>query len=200
VITSAVIIRDQSISLNGKLFFTDREGDLQQFLTSAYSFLKIEYPKFYKMDRLSQLGFLAAEILLKDRKLSAEYSAAQIGLVISNANSSLDTDMKYAASAKTIGSPALFVYTLPNIVAGEICIRHGFKGENAFFVTPEFDADLMSEYLSVVPSPATLCGWIDVLGEQHDVFLYLHEKKASGGIPHSAKRLKELYTTALWNN
>ena len=41
-------------------------------------------------------------------------------------------------------SPALFVYTLPNIVIGEICIRHHFKGENAFFVFKQFDGTFMA--------------------------------------------------------
>ena len=44
-------------------------------------------------------------------------------LVLSNANASLDVDLKYAKTMQTGASPALFVYTLPNIVIGEISIR-----------------------------------------------------------------------------
>ena len=93
------------------------------------------------MDSLSKLGWLAAEILLKDSFNKEALSVRKMsGLVFANANSSLDTDIKYYETAKDIASPALFVYTLPNIVIGEICIRHNFKGENAFFISEQFDA------------------------------------------------------------
>jgi hypothetical protein len=61
----------------------------------------------------------------------------------------------------------------------------------------------MTDYVEMASidsrTQATLGGWVDVLGEHHDVFLYLHEK-LSTGLSHTAGQLKELYTTALWNN
>jgi hypothetical protein len=77
------------------------------------------------MDRLSKLGFLAAEVLLKEIKLVPKYRPEQIAVVISNSNASLDTDLKYFESTKTIASPALFVYTLSNIVAGKYASGRG---------------------------------------------------------------------------
>jgi len=91
------------------------------------------------------------------------------------------------------------VYTLSNVVTGEICIRHGFKGENAFFVTPEFEPDTICRYVdNVLAQPQTdtcLAGWVDVLGEQHDVFLYLAEKSSrdANALPHNAETIKKLY-------
>jgi hypothetical protein len=203
VITCFSVIRNRSIILNGKALFEDRSGKLEDFLISAYSFLKIDYPKFYKMDTLSKLGLLASEVLLNDRKLAEQYGSENVSLVLSNSNASLDTDVRYMETAKTMGSPALFVYTLPNIVAGEICIRQKLKGENAFFVSSAFDPQWMADYVELAAAnsdaQATLGGWVDVLGEHHDVFLYLHEKKSTG-LPHTAGTLKALYSTALWNN
>ena len=203
MITCFSVIRNRTIILNGKVLFEDHSGNLGDFLINAYSFLKIDYPKFYKMDALSKLGLLASEVLLKDRKLAEQFGPENISLVLSNSNSSLDTDIRYAETAKTMGSPALFVYTLPNIVAGEICIRQKIKGENAFFVSPGFDPQWMADYVDMASvnsgAQATLGGWVDVLEEHHDVFLYLHENKSTG-LSHTAGKLKELYSTALWNN
>jgi hypothetical protein len=220
VITQFCIIRNQTIILNGKVIFSGT-GALNDFMDDAYAFLKVDYPKFYKMDGLSKLGFLAAEAMLKDRMLLQEYSSESIAIILSNAHSSLDTDKRYLETTKTLASPALFVYTLPNIVAGEICIRHKIKGENAFFISPAFDPELMADYANMVltaaPSLATpvgvltdnakgqmpnacLAGWIDVLGPHHDVFLYLLEKNKPGLLAHTAEQLKELYNTTLWNN
>ena len=40
-------------------------------------------------------------------------------------------------------SPALFVYTLPNIVSGEICIRNNWGGESSAFVLEGYDEALI---------------------------------------------------------
>ena len=190
-------IRNRVIASGGQMVFEKNGGNLDEFMDSAFASLSIAYPKFYKMDRLSKLGFLGAEILLKDIKLLEKYRPERIAVVISNSNASLDTDLKYFESTKTIASPALFVYTLSNIVAGEICIRQGIKGENAFFVLPRFDASRLAEYGEIVmasqKTDACIAGWVDVLGEQHDVFLYLLEKSKDGALEHTAEQLKKLY-------
>src|SRR5450432_825180 len=125
-------IQKRLLIRQGKIIFTSASGTLDDFLEEAFNCLSLSYSKFYKMDRLSKLGFLASEMLLKDSPLLPRYAPDEVALVLSNASSSLDTDIRFAESIKTIPSPALFVYTLPNIVAGEICIRQGITGENAF--------------------------------------------------------------------
>ena len=190
-------IRNKTIVRGGTVVFEKREGTLDEFMDTAFIALSIAYPKFYKMDRLSKLGFLATEVMLKDIRLLDKYKAENVAVVMSNSNASLDTDLKYFESTKTIASPALFVYTLSNIVAGEICIRLGIKGENAFFVLPGFDATRLFEYAEIVMASARtdacIAGWVDVLGEQHDVFLYLLEKSNIGGLEHTAEELQKLY-------
>jgi len=135
------------------------------------------------MDSLSKLGWLASEILLKDSFTSSDYTPAEIGIVLSNANASLDTDFKYIDTVKDIASPSVFVYTLPNIVMGEICIRNKFKGENAFFVFSAFDADFIQRYVSSLMDnnivEACICGWVDLLGEDYKAALYLVEKNVT---------------------
>ena len=70
------------------------------FLLSVYQHLQLNYPKFYKMDNLSKLGWLASEVLLKDSFKKENYQPEEIGLVLANRNSSLDNDIKYFESAK----------------------------------------------------------------------------------------------------
>ncbi len=202
MISHYCIIRDYQIISDGKVIFRGSPS-INDFLNETYSELQFDYPKFYKMDNLSRLGIIACELLLKKRKLTSEYPAEKISVVLSNSNSSLDTDLRFADSAKSVASPSLFVYTLPNVVIGEICIRHKFKGENAFFVTEKFDAYLLSDYTrDVLDSGAEACiaGWINVMGEQHDVFLYLLDKNNPEGISLSAESLNQLYTSALWTS
>lgn len=197
-ITRYVHIRNRSLIRHGELICRDLRGNLDNFLDATFEWMSVSYPKFHKMDNCSKLGFLAAELLLKDMKLNDRYAPEEISLVLANSNGSLDTDQKYFESTKTIASPALFVYTLPNIVAGEICIRHKIKGENAFFVTPRFDIRQMYDYVEMVLAPRKHCacvvGWVNVLGSQHDVFLYLVEKNnRTYGVEHSATQLEKLY-------
>jgi len=191
-------IRNRSFVSQGQVIYQNSEGNLDNFLEGAFDALVSGYPRFYKMDRLSKLGFLASEVLLKDAPLFPRYDHQQVALVLCNAHASLDTDERYFESTKTAASPALFVYTLPNIVAGEISIRQGIKGETAFFIFPTFDAVRMADYVDMVmaseKTQACLAGWIDVMGDHHNVFLYLAEKQRnSNTLEHTAEQLQKLY-------
>ncbi len=176
IITSCVISKNTVIKNNEKFFSSDAEN-IQSFLLHVYQYLQIDYPKFYKMDKLSKLGWLASEVLLKDEFTVKEIEQTKIGIVLTNANSSLDADEKYFQSIKEIASPALFVYTLPNIVMGEICIRNKFKGENSFFVFDQFNAKFLQQYVSELFSnnivQLCICGWLDVLDENYKAVLFL---------------------------
>jgi hypothetical protein len=107
-----------------------------------------------------------------------------------NSSSSLDTDLLYNQTIKDksnyFPSPSLFVYTLPNILIGEICIRHGIKGENAFFIFDRFEPqkilDLVHLLLDEDRAQACLCGWVEVLEDNFESVLFLVEKE---------KRMKE---------
>jgi hypothetical protein len=162
--------------------FENRGADLPAFLLSIYQHFELNYPKFYKMDNLSKLGWLAAEILLNGSAIK-NYQPETVGMVLTNANASLDSDQKYMKSVADIPSPALFVYTLPNIMIGEICIRNNFKGEDAFFIFEKFDAAFIELYVNNLLTNnilnACICGWVDVLGDDYKAVLFLVEKKES---------------------
>jgi hypothetical protein len=176
-IISSCVISNNLVFKNNQLIFSSSAEDLQSFLLSLYHFSEIDYPKFYKMDNLSKLGFLTSEILIKNELIRIKFQPEEIGIVLTTSNSSLDTDIKYFQTTKTIASPALFVYTLPNIVMGEICIRNNFKGENACFVFDVFNAGFLEEYVSTLFNNNILqlciCGWIDVFEENYNAVLFL---------------------------
>ena len=140
-ITASCIISNNVVFKNENPLYENKVDELSDFLIAVYRHFELKYPKFYKMDNLSKLGLLATEVLLKDSLNPDEYKPEEIGIVLSNSSASIDTDIKYFETTKEIASPAIFVYTLPNIVIGEICIRNHFKGENAFFIFEEFDAE-----------------------------------------------------------
>ena len=180
-INASCVISNHLVLKNREPVFENKHTDLTGFLLSAYNYFTLNYPKFYKMDNLCKLGWLASEILLKGSFKPEKYFPEETGLVIANANSSLDTDLKYFETLKDIPSPSVFVYTLPNIMIGEICIRNIFKGENAFFVFEEFDAGFMEQYVSNLIDnnilKACICGWVDLLKEDHKAVLFLVEKE-----------------------
>jgi hypothetical protein len=177
-ITASCLISANKIFKNEQLVF-ESEGTAGNFLDKSYAHFEISYPKFHKMDMLCKLGFLACEILLKDSGHEKKYGETETGLVLSNARASLDVDLKYAKTIQTGASPALFVYTLPNIVIGEISIRRHFKGENAFFVFKQFDGTFIAEYVNGLFDNKLvkncICGWVDILKEEYRAILFLVE-------------------------
>jgi hypothetical protein len=197
IITASCVFSNDIIYKNELPIFENRGPDLPGFLLSVYQHLGIQYPKFYKMDNLSKLGLLAAEVLLKDSFINKIYPPEQTGIILCNNNASLDTDIKYFETVKHIASPALFVYTLPNIMIGEISIRHGFKGENSFFIFEQFDAKFIEEYVNSLFNnnnlQACICGWVEVLGNAYKAVLYLVEK-ATEGAQFTKENINKIYS------
>ncbi len=134
----------------------------------VYEQAAISYPKFFKMDLLSRVAFLAAELLPAG---TAGPDKEKIAVALSTSSGCLDVDKKYNASRETLASPSLFVYTLPNIMLGEICIRHGFKGEQMTTVAEQPDIDWMLFYVN------------DLLANRHtDACLLGHAEATEQGI------------------
>jgi hypothetical protein len=198
IISSCVISKNIVVKNNEKIFLLNADN-IQSFLLSTYHYLKIDYPKFYKMDNLSKLGFLATEVLLKDEDVVKEIERNKVGLVFTNANASLDADVKYFQSAKEFASPGLFVYTLPNIVMGEICIRNHFKGENTFFVFEDFNADFIEQYVSDLFNnniiQLCICGWVDVLDENYKAVLFLVSTNAQQNLLFTQDNMNSIFKT-----
>ena len=197
-ISSYCHIKNNAISFNGDTLFSDKSSDFSGFVKSAAKYLNINYPKLYKMDNLSKLAFLGADMLLSEQKIQSDTA-----LVFSNRASSLDTDRKHQASISDTNnyypSPSVFVYTLPNICLGEISIKHQLHSENSFFVFEHFNAEhlyIHTEYLMMHNKAETvLCGWVDFDDKNYEAFLYLVSE--NGNIAHTVGEILRLYQTKL---
>lgn len=155
-------------------------GDISfhSLVRGLYRKLGLDDKKFYKMDDMSKLGYLASYLLLEGISFSPE----EMAVILQNRSSSLDSDLKHLKNI-TEGpgaSPAVFVYTLPNVASGEISISHKIKGENTFFISSGFDRAWLEQYASMVmaSSKARFCivGWLEFLEGEYETVMELLRK------------------------
>ena len=181
-IKAHVSITPEKVIVGEKMLIFDSVG--ADLLVEVYRKKVGDYPKFFKMDPLARLGFVATELLLGEetpRRTDCEDRA----VILFNRSASLADDAEYQ---KTIGkdgffpSPAVFVYTLPNIVTGEIAIRNKYYGETSFYVLEEKDDKIMKEIVDqAFQDPVTesvITGWLECSDQEHfEAELYLIEKQ-----------------------
>lgn len=207
IITGSCSVKNHKVILDGKEVW---EGSLGwnpgELLKSIYKHFEVGYLKYYKMDPLTKLGFITAEILLKDRKLDEKYAGTDIGIAVVNKSSSIDIDRAFQETIENdesfYPSPALFVYTLPNIMTGEICIRHKFKGENTVFLRKDFSAEFIQDYVSLLfqkkKAKACITGWVEINDGQYRSLLMLVENAdfstdSGQALLFTAKEIKKLF-------
>lgn len=198
-ITKYCKIENGKVFVNGAEYFTSEQTELNAFIKEFYRSEKPEYSKFFKMDDISKLGFMATEMLFKGFENTV--SPDKFSIVLSNSQSTLVTDRNFQdtvdGSDDAIPSPAIFVYTLPNIMIGEISIRHNLKGENAFFVNQNFDSNFISNYVLSLfrnnKTDACIAGWVDYSEDDYKAFVYLVQKKCVGQLAdHNDKEIDKL--------
>lgn len=175
---SSLLSQDTSLShqpcllQRASLRLTPADGNLTELYRKHIG----DYPKFYKMDLLSKLGLVASELLLQqlgeDRPTDHRDDRA---VVFFNHSASLHADRKYEETICDKGnffpSPSLFVYTLPNIVTGEIAIRNHYFGETSFFILADKDTAMMHRLLRATlrdqQTTSILGGWLDAEDNDH---------------------------------
>ena len=183
-----VYITPQGVWLDGKVFAIDKEGKQSSLLTALYKQIMGNYPKYYKMDGLCRLGFIASELLLKAERDEGSFTEdinKTRAIVFFNRSSSIASDKKYLASIAEkdnyFPSPSVFVYTLPNIVTGEIAIRNGYHGETSFYILPHKNELLMQDIIETTfmdeQTTSVLTGWLDYEDSEHfEADLYIAYK------------------------
>lgn len=182
IVQSCQITQDE-VWINGTPLL--KRDDDSDWLSHIYHTIGMQYPKFFKMDNLCKAGTLAAELVLKEEQFDRENGKEDWAILLMNSASSLDDDRKYqqtiAQSDNYYPSPAIFVYTLANIVTGEIAIRHKINGESSFYIFEKSSTETMNELVAQTfldhPSLTHLiCGWTDVDNENIDVQMFLYKK------------------------
>ena len=181
-----VQITPSGVTIDGQELHVEAKG--ADMLTEIYKNNIGSYPKFYKMDRLSQLGFVASELLLSQEKPRKE-PCSDRAIVLFNHSSSVCVDRAYeqtiALGDNYYPSPSLFVYTLPNIVCGEIALRHGYHSETSFYIMGSKDETLMNRVVQSTFLDKTVqsivTGWVDYQDDNtFEAKMMIWEKKEEG--------------------
>lgn len=186
IISWATISSNRAVKNGVEILIKNKENQFDDFSKELYQLINIDYPKFYKMDNLSKLGFLTSELVFADVATPIDENTT---IILFNKNSSLDVDIKFnetiANKNEFFPSPAIFVYTLPNIMIGEICIRRKITGENMVLITETFNAQEFIEVVEnmMMASNVTTClaGFVDYTKERHGSFLVFIEKNSERG-------------------
>lgn len=203
------------VIINGETLV--QSAPAESLLTNLYKAHVDDYPKFYKMDPLCRAGFVASELLLKAEKYGClnnwintddsisehpeiQYSESR-GVVLFNTSSSLADDRNYQATINdpenTFPSPSLFVYTLPNVLTGEIAIRNRYYGETNFIVLPEFDSDTIAATIAMTFNDLLLqsliTGWVECFSDtDYNVLIFIVERSARGHKNELSQEIKIL--------
>lgn len=186
-----VTITPQGAVVDGTPLALPADADGHDLLTRIYRHCIADYPKYYKMDALSRLGFVASELLLQAEGAPRSHDGrTDRAVLLFNRTSSVQADRKYLESIEDADncfpSPSVFVYTLPNIVAGEIAIRNGYRGETAFYILPEKNAqqmdDIMQASLQDTDTQSLLAGWVDYAAPaDYEATLAIYERQPADG-------------------
>ena len=173
--THRVSIAHNEVMVDGIRLETTETG--AALLTELYKNEVGDYPKFFKMDPLARLAFIATELLLKAEGCERFVDCDNRAVVLFNRTSSIAADRDYVASIDGdegfYPSPSVFVYTLPNLSVGEVAMRNLYHGETSFYILPERDEKMISKVQEAsMLDPATksmITGWIDYLDDDHFV-------------------------------
>ena len=182
--THTIRLTPSSLTIDGKDFNLPKTD--KPLLTALYKQHVGDYPKFYKMDGLSRLGFIASELLLKQEKRKRFTPCKDRAIVLINHSSSVCADKKFIQSISDIHnyfpSPSVFIYTLPNIVTGEIAMRNQYHGETSFYIIHERNDDFIWQLTCTAFADQTtksiISGWIDYQDDNHfEADIYIAELK-----------------------
>jgi hypothetical protein len=206
-ISDFTAIYGNQVFLNSRLVFSYRpEAGFEEFINACYLETATPYDRFYKMDKLCKLGYITADRLLNGSDLIRCFRGEEIGMIVANSSSSLNSDNRFQQGVSLDDplspEPAVFIYTLPNMVIGELSIRFGIKGENLFVVNNEPDFGFLTDWVDDLvyrkKIKACIVGWIDIDMEDHyESFLCAVETKDVETdihtLPFSRRNLNKLF-------
>lgn len=188
---SGYTLNDHKVSLE-----VTEELDSLEFVSSLYKKMDCKYPKFHKMDLLAKTAFLGVELMLSENDSLKKLEDDEIALCFANKESSSFSDTIFLDSY-TQGSnpsPSQFVYTLPNILIGELAIKNKWYGENLFLIFNQFDEIEFSNQINLLlnsDSKACVCGWVNVMNNKLDAFFFVVEQDENKYL--DVDKLKKLY-------
>lgn len=170
-------LRRVVIDSTGSVIVDGEPGDYQAegaaLLTAIYRREVGDYPKFFKMDLPCRLGFVAAELLLA-READRFTPRDDRAIVVFSRSGSLVSDRRFSDTIRPgsfFPSPSVFVYTLPNIVTGELAIRHKYLGETASYLLLSPSAAVVDDIVAATfldpHTHSAVVAWIDCADDSH---------------------------------
>jgi hypothetical protein len=185
-----VTIKNHTIWIDAQMVYNelDKSISCSDFAKNVYKHFNWNYPKFFKMDELSKLTFMGGELLLQYHKTKDKPD--EMSVVLMNRSASLQSDEIHQQSIQDANnyfpSPSVFVYTLPNVAIGELCIRHQITGENYFLVSDSFDASLLTENTNLLFAEnrckTCVAGWTELHQQAYELFLYSVEQNSENAV------------------
>lgn len=184
--TASFPVHDARVQFEAKLVADYRlpasHRPFADYIRTLFKDLGESNMKFYKMSDMSKGLYVAVEYLLTKADWT-DTAPDRRAIVLANRSASLDTDLLHQSELERHlpegCSPAVFVYTLPNVSAGEMCIRHKIQGNNTFFVEDE-DSGLVEHYanrlIATDCADAVICGWCDYLQGKWAIHVKLLKK------------------------
>ena len=161
-------ITNSSIAVNDEVSPAPVAPFAESFLIDIYRKMQLSYPKFFKMDDLCKLAILSIELLMQKAGLTQEELEQETALVVFNSSSSVNVDKAFQESMSDLPSPSLFVYTLPNVMLGEICIKYKIHGENFLYIAEKFDQDQILNIIQTIDQEQKkkyyIAGYVDCSG------------------------------------
>lgn len=168
-VSHSVKINTVEAWVDGVKLDTTSEG--KALIKELYKTYINDYAKFYKMDALTKLTFVASELLLKaeGRDVNDETFSDDRAIILFNQSSSIVADRQYYETIKDddnyYPSPSAFLYTLPNLTTGEIAIRNRCYGESSFYILPEKNQQQIDDVIRVSfmdkKTKYIIGGWVD---------------------------------------
>ncbi|HZH88856.1 MAG TPA: hypothetical protein VFD78_06715 [Chitinophagaceae bacterium] len=178
--THQLIWKHNKLTINGQKqawfdMITSKPIHINEQLNLIYKDIGMKYPKFHKMDLQSKVAILAIELMNIPFK---KWNPYNIAMLFDTQSGSITADKAFEASRTTFPSPALFVYTLPNIFMGEIAIRHEIKGPHICLqLDPESTTSALSDRAEQIlrnkKADVILWGQINATEEEIDVKINL---------------------------
>lgn len=192
-----VHILPSSVLLDGTRI--ELEGSGMELLSQLYRSYVKDYPKFFKMDLLCKLGTVASEMLLygEEKRFVPREDRA---VLLFSRSGPLSDDRNYQktiADGDYFPSPALFVYTLANIVTGEIAIRNKYEGDTTAFELEDFIprqiVDAVFEAFEDRITTSAVCGWAEAVDpERFEAFMMLVDSNSAEGDDFNAETIERL--------
>ena len=177
-----VTITPETLMIDGEERAVSLEDNSTNLLTAIYKQYIGDYPKYYKMDWLSRLAFVASDLLLQAEGGTRGEPCDNRAIVLFNHSSSIQADRGYLSSIADdnnyFPSPSLFVYTLPNMAVAEIAMRNQYHGETSLYILPQKDDETITKIVQASlldeTTQSMITGWIDCLDDKHyeaDLFI-----------------------------